>query len=86
MSHITLDEMMPLLTREASARCGTLLSIFVGISVLFLIIGMVWQKKFTSYVQLYVDDSNIVAHDDLQLLRLFGRFKGDARLIEIPIV
>jgi len=61
MSNITIDEMIPLLTREASARSGTLLSIFVGVSLLFLITGMVWQKKFTSYVQLYVDDSNIVA-------------------------
>lgn len=61
MSNITLDEMVPLLTREASARSGTLLSIFVGISLLFLMTGIVWEKKFTSFVQLYVDDSNIVA-------------------------
>jgi polysaccharide chain length determinant protein (PEP-CTERM system associated) len=60
MSNITLDEMMPLLTREASARSGTLLSIFVGISLVFLVTGLVWQKKYTSYVQLYVDDSNLV--------------------------
>lgn len=61
MSNITLDEMVPLLTREASSRSGTLLSIFVGISVVFLITGLVWQKKYTSYVQIYVDDSNIVS-------------------------
>jgi len=61
MSNITLDEMVPLLTREASARAGTLLSIFCLVSFVFLITGLFWQKKYTSEVQLYVDDSNIVA-------------------------
>ncbi len=61
MSNITLDEMMPLLSREANARSGTLLVIFVVISLIFLVTGFLWQKKYTSFVQLYVDDSNIVA-------------------------
>ncbi len=61
MSNITLDEMLPLLSREANARSGTLLSIFVLISLVFLVTGFLWQKKYTSFVQLYVDDSNIVA-------------------------
>lgn len=61
MSNITLDEMVPLLSREANARSGTLLSIFVLVSIVFLAIGFLWQKKYTSFVQLYVDDSNIVA-------------------------
>ncbi|MGK0284915.1 MAG: polysaccharide chain length determinant protein (PEP-CTERM system associated) [Patiriisocius sp.] len=60
MSNITLDEMLPLLRREAFARSGTLLAIFVGISLVFMAIGFVWQKKFTSSVQLYVDDRNLV--------------------------
>ena len=61
MSNITLDEMRPLLTREAVARAGTLLAIFCLVSAFFLIVGFLWQKKYTSSVQLYVDDSNIVA-------------------------
>ena len=61
MSNITLDEMMPLLTREAKSRAGTLLLIFCLVSLVFLTIGFLWQKKYTSSVQLYVDDSNIVA-------------------------
>ncbi|ASJ74977.1 XrtA system polysaccharide chain length determinant [Granulosicoccus antarcticus] len=61
MSNITLDEMLPLLSREANARSGTLLSIFIAISLVFLLTGFMWQKKYTSFVQLYVDDSNIVA-------------------------
>jgi len=60
MSNITLDEMLPLLRREAFARSGTLLSIFVGISLVFMAIGFVWEKKYTSFVQLYVDDRNLV--------------------------
>jgi uncharacterized protein involved in exopolysaccharide biosynthesis len=60
MSNITLDEMLPLLRREAFARSGTLLAIFVGISLMFMAIGFTWQKKFTSSVQLYVDDRNLV--------------------------
>lgn len=60
MSNITLDEMLPLLRREAFARSGTLLAIFVGISLVFMAIGFVWQKKYTSSVQLYVDDRNLV--------------------------
>ncbi len=61
MSNITLDEMMPLLTREATARAGTLLAIFCLVSLVFLTTGFFWQKRYTSAVQLYVDDSNIVA-------------------------
>ena len=61
MSNITLDEMMPLLSREANARSGSLLAIFVGVSLLFLVAGLFWEKKYTSFVQLYVDDSNLVA-------------------------
>jgi len=61
MSNITLDEMGPLLSREASARRGTLLGIFVLVSLGFLVTALLWQKKYTSYVQLYVDDSRIVA-------------------------
>lgn len=60
MSNFTLDEMMPLLTREASYRRGTLLSIFAVVSLLFLLVGFFWQKQFLSHVTLYVDDSNIV--------------------------
>ena len=60
MSNITLDEMLPLLRREAFARSGTLLAIFVGISLVFMVIGFTWQKKYTSSVQLYVDDRNLV--------------------------
>ncbi|MFK7993644.1 MAG: XrtA system polysaccharide chain length determinant [Granulosicoccus sp.] len=61
MSNITLDEMVPLVTREATARAGTLLAIFCLISLVFLVTGFFWEKKYTSSVQLYVDDSNIVA-------------------------
>ncbi|MFK7862021.1 MAG: XrtA system polysaccharide chain length determinant [Granulosicoccus sp.] len=61
MSNITLDEMMPLLVREAKARAGTLLAIFCIVSLVFLAVGFVWDKKYTSSVQLYVDDSSIVA-------------------------
>lgn len=61
MSNITLDEMIPLLKREAASRATTLIAIFCLISLMFLVIGFVWEKKYTSSVQLYVDDSNIVA-------------------------
>ncbi len=61
MSNINFDEMGPLLTREASARRQTLLGIFVLVSLMFLVLGFFWDKKFSSYVQLYVDDSQIVA-------------------------
>ena len=61
MSNITLDEMAPLLTREASARRRTLLGIFALVSLLFLAVAFLWQKKFTSYTQIAVDDSRIVA-------------------------
>lgn len=61
MSNITLDEMVPLLSREAVARAGTLLAIFCLVSAVFLVTGFFWEKKYTSRVQLYVDDSNIVA-------------------------
>ena len=60
MSHITLDEMGPLLSREASARRTTLLGIFVAVSLAFLVLAFFWNKKYLSYVQLYVDDSQIV--------------------------
>jgi polysaccharide chain length determinant protein (PEP-CTERM system associated) len=61
MSSITLDEMVPLLKREAKARAGVLLSIFCVVSLIFIIISFLWQKRYTSYVQLYVDDSNVIA-------------------------
>ena len=61
MSNITLDEIGPLLTREAKSRAGSLLAIFCLVSLLFLVVAFFWQKKYTSAVQLYVDDSNIVA-------------------------
>lgn len=61
MSNITLDELRPLLFREASTRRGSLLIIFVIISLIFLTAGFLWEKKFRSYVQLYIDDSQIVA-------------------------
>jgi len=61
MSNITLDEIGPLLTREAKSRTGSLLAIFCLVSVFFLVVAFFWQKKYTSSVQLYVDDSNIVA-------------------------
>ncbi len=60
MSNITLDEWVPLLTREAAARRGTLLSIFAVVALLFLITAWFWQKKYTSYVQLHVDTQNAV--------------------------
>ena len=61
MSNITLDEAVPLLSREAAARAGTLLLIFCLISLVFMVTGFLWQKKYTSTVQIYVDDSNLVA-------------------------
>ncbi|MBX2883595.1 MAG: hypothetical protein KTR32_26815 [Granulosicoccus sp.] len=61
MSNITLDEMLPLLTREAKSRAGTLLAIFGLISLVFLVTSLFWEKKYTSYVQLYVDDSSVIA-------------------------
>jgi len=60
MSNITLDEMLPLVRREAFARSGMLLAIFVAISLIFMALGFSWQKKYTSTVQLYVDDRNLV--------------------------
>lgn len=60
MSNITLDEWGPLLSREATARRGTLLVIFAAIALLFLIAAWFWQKKYTSYVQLHVDTQNAV--------------------------
>ncbi|MFK8075899.1 MAG: hypothetical protein AB8B84_04895 [Granulosicoccus sp.] len=60
MNNITLDEMLPLLRREALARSGTLLAIFIGINLVFMAVGLVWEKKYTSSVQLYVDDRNLV--------------------------
>ena len=61
MSHITLDEMGPLLAREASARRGSLLAIFALVSLVFLVLAFFWQKKYTSYTQLSVDDTRVVA-------------------------
>jgi polysaccharide chain length determinant protein (PEP-CTERM system associated) len=52
--------MLPLLRREAFARSGSLLAIFVGISLVFMAVGFAWEKKYTSSVQLYVDDRNLV--------------------------
>lgn len=60
MSNITLDEWGPLLSREATARRGTLLAIFAVIALLFLVTAFFWQKKYTSYVQLHVDTQNAV--------------------------
>ncbi len=60
MSNITLDEWAPLLSREASARRGTLLAMFAGIALLFLLIAFLWQKKYTSFVQLKVDNKTAV--------------------------
>jgi len=60
MSNITLDEWAPLLSREASARRGTLLAIFTFIALLFLITAWFWQKKYASYVHLHVDSQNAV--------------------------
>jgi len=60
MSNITLDEWVPLLSREASARRGTLLAIFTLIALLFLATAWFWQKKYASYVQLHVDKQNAV--------------------------
>jgi len=60
MSNITLDEWGPLLSREASARSGTLLAIFTVIALLFLLTAWFWQKKYASYVQLHVDKQNAV--------------------------
>jgi len=60
MSNITLDEWAPLLSREASARRGTLLTIFSVIALLFLIAAWFWQKKYASFVQLHVDSKNAV--------------------------
>ena len=60
MSHVTLDEMAPLLSREASARRTTLLGIFVAVSLAFLVLAFLWNKKYLSRVQLYVDDGRIV--------------------------
>ncbi len=60
MSNITLDEWAPLLSREAAARRGTLLAIFATVALLFLIVAFFWQKKYTSYVQLHVDNTNAV--------------------------
>ena len=61
MSNITLDEMLPLLRREAIARSRTLLAIFVVISLVFMAIGFALKKNYTSAVQLYVDDRNLVS-------------------------
>ncbi len=60
MSNITLDEMGPLLRREATARLGTLLAIFTTVAMVFLVLAFTWQNKYASFVQLYVDDSNII--------------------------
>lgn len=60
MSNITLDEWAPLLSREAVARRGTLLTMFAVVALLFLIVAWFWQKKYTSYVQIHVDSQNAV--------------------------
>ncbi|MFK7893670.1 MAG: hypothetical protein AB8B63_22830 [Granulosicoccus sp.] len=61
MGSMTVDEIMPLMLREARSRAGTLLSIFCFVSLVFIAISFFWQKKYTSYVQLYVDDSAVIA-------------------------
>jgi len=61
MTHITIDEMLPLLRREAIARAGHLLAIFFAVSLLFLFISFFWNEKYTSSVQLYLDESNTAA-------------------------
>jgi len=48
MSSFTLDEMVPLLTREASTRKGTLLAIFALVSLCLLIVGILWEKQYLS--------------------------------------
>ena len=60
MSRITLDEMGPLLSREASARRTTLLGIFVAVSLAFLVLAFFWNGKYLSRVQLRVDEGRIV--------------------------
>lgn len=60
MSSFTLDEMMPLLTREATSRKASLLAIFVLVSLALLVIGFLWQKQYLSHTTLYVDDTNVV--------------------------
>nr|MBX2839664.1 hypothetical protein [Gammaproteobacteria bacterium] len=61
MSNITLDEMVPLVTREASARRKTLLTIFAVVALLFLLLAAFWQKQYESYAHIYVDDKSVVA-------------------------
>ncbi len=60
MSSFTLDEMMPLVSREITAKRGFLLAAFAGIALTLLVVGFLWQKRFMSHTTLYVDDSNIV--------------------------
>lgn len=60
MSSFTLDEMMPLLSREATSRKASLLAIFVVVSLALLLIGFLWQKQYLSHTTLYVDDTNVV--------------------------
>ena len=60
MSSFTLDEMVPLLTREAATRKGTLLAIFALVSLCLLVVGILWEKQYLSHTTLYVDDTNIV--------------------------
>ncbi len=60
MSSFTLDEMMPLLTRESNEKRGIMLAIFSIISLLLLVVAFFWQTSFESSVTLYVDDSNVI--------------------------
>ncbi len=60
MSSFTLDEIMPLISREANAKRGLLLGLFAVIALTLLIVGFMWQKRFMSHTTLYVDDTNIV--------------------------
>ncbi len=60
MANITLESWIPLLSRESVSRRGTLISIFVVISLLFLGAGYFWQKKYLSSVTLFIDGANIV--------------------------
>ena len=60
MSSFTLDEMMPLVSREVNAKRAILLAAFAAIALALLVVGFLWQKRFMSHTTLYVDDSNIV--------------------------
>ncbi len=60
MANITVEEWIPLLTRESVNRRGMLITIFALVSLLIIGAGFLWQKKYLSTVTLYIDESNIV--------------------------